>query len=93
MCCVIPNLAIAQGSQASISGIISDDTGKPVAGASISIRNEATGFTTSTASNSKGEYIFNQLPLGGPYSLNISYTGYGTQKKTGFMLNLGDEQK
>lgn len=93
LCCVIPSLANAQGSQASISGIISDDTGKPVAGASVSIRNEATGFNTSTASNSKGEYIFNQLPLGGPYSLNISYTGFGTQKKTGFMLNLGDEQK
>ncbi|KQS35631.1 TonB-dependent receptor [Pedobacter sp. Leaf194] len=91
--CVFPSLASAQGSQASINGVITEESGKPVPGASISIRNEATGFSTSTASNSKGEYTFNQLPLGGPYSINVSFTGFGTQKKTGFMLNLGDAQK
>jgi hypothetical protein len=91
--CVVPSLAAAQGSQASINGVITEESSKPVAGASVSIRNEATGFRTSTTSNSKGEYTFNQLPLGGPYSINVSYTGFGTQKKTGFMLNLGDVQK
>ncbi|MGA9648979.1 carboxypeptidase regulatory-like domain-containing protein [Pedobacter sp.] len=91
--CVFPSLASAQGSQALINGVITEESGKPVLGASISIRNEATGFSTSTASNSKGEYTFNQLPLGGPYSINVSFTGFGSRKKTGFMLNLGDVQK
>lgn len=89
----IPNLAFAQGSQASILGVITDEAKKPIPGASIEVRNEATGFHTTTSSNTKGEYTFNQLPLGGPYAITVSYTGFTTQKKTGFMLNLGDEQK
>ncbi len=31
-----------------------------------------------------------QLPLGSPYSITVSYVGYGDQKKTGYTLNQGD---
>ncbi|MEO5909381.1 MAG: carboxypeptidase-like regulatory domain-containing protein [Pelobium sp.] len=86
-------LAVAQSSQASITGKIVDETKRALPGVSISVRNTATGFTTSTTTNGNGEYTMKQLPLGGPYTLSANFVGYGEQKKEGIMLNLGDLQQ
>ncbi|WP_132053403.1 TonB-dependent receptor [Pseudocnuella soli] len=75
--------------QAVVLGAVSSADG-PVQGATIYVKNESTGFTTSTVTNKEGGYIFNQLPLGSPYSLTVSYVGYKSEKKTGIALNQGD---
>lgn len=80
----------AQTSQAGISGIVTDDKKETIPGATVQARNEATGFTTYTVSNPNGEYTFKQLPLGGPYTVTVSFVGYGTQKRSGYTLNLSD---
>ncbi|MBO9198700.1 MULTISPECIES: TonB-dependent receptor [Niastella] len=80
----------AQTTQASIIGIITDENKKPVDGASIVLTNESTGFTTATLTNEKGQYIFKELPLGGPYTIKATYVGYGEQKRTDYSLNQGD---
>ncbi|WP_240163500.1 TonB-dependent receptor [Spirosoma taeanense] len=80
----------AQTTQASISGLISDNQKSPLPGATVQVRNESTGFTTGTVTNVQGEYLFKELPLGGPYTIRVSYVGYGEQKRTGYMLNQGD---
>ena len=59
-------------------------------GASVEVRNESTGFTTKTSTNVNGDYNFKELPLGGPYTLKVSYIGYGEQIRRGFNLNQGD---
>jgi len=46
----------AQTTQASITGIITDENKKPIDGASIVLTNESTGFTTATLTNEKGQY-------------------------------------
>ncbi|MBS7564939.1 TonB-dependent receptor [Mucilaginibacter sp. Bleaf8] len=80
----------AQTSQAGITGTIVDDKKLPVPGATVRIRNESTGFTSSTTTGVSGEYTFRQLPLGGPYTLTATYMGYTAPTRTGLMLNLGD---
>jgi hypothetical protein len=80
----------AQTSQAGIAGTITDEKKEPIPGATILVQNESTGFKTTTITNAKGEYTFKQLPLGGPYNITVSYIGYGTQKRTGYTLNLSD---
>lgn len=80
----------AQTTQASIIGIVTDDNKKPVQGATVQLYNESTGFTTATLTNAKGEYIFKELPLGGPYTIKATYVGYGEQKRTDYSLNQGD---
>jgi len=82
--------AVAQTTQASISGIISDNQKATIPGANVQVRNESTGFTTATATNAKGEYLFKELPLGGPYTVQATFIGYGEQKRTGYFLNQGD---
>jgi hypothetical protein len=81
---------LAQTTQASIFGTVTDQTKKPVPGASIEVRNTSTGFTTRTGTNTKGEYIFKELPLGGPYTVRVAFVGYGEQVRTGYNLNFGD---
>lgn len=88
--CLAHSEAFAQTSQAGISGTVVDDKKETIPGATVQARNEATGFTTYTVTNPQGEYTFKQLPLGGPYTVTISFVGFGTQKKSGYTLNLSD---
>ncbi len=83
----------AQTTQASISGIVTDEQNKPIPGVAITVRNESTGFTTKTGSNTQGEYTFKELPLGGPYTVKATYIGSGEQTRSGYILNLGDLAK
>ncbi|SDH33370.1 Carboxypeptidase regulatory-like domain-containing protein [Pedobacter terrae] len=91
--CYAANSAIAQTTQASISGIVTDEQKKPIPGVSVQIRNNSTGFSTRTSTNAQGEYTFKELPLGGPYTVKAIYIGYAEQNRTGYMLNQGDAVK
>ena len=81
---------LAQTTQASLSGTVLNNEKKPQVGASVSVHNESTGFVTKTLTNTKGEFTFKELPLGGPYTVQVTYTGYGEQKRSGYNLNQGD---
>lgn len=87
------NTAHSQTTNASISGVITDANGEVLPGATISIRNESTGFNTATITNTKGEYTFKELPLGGPYTVKATYVGFGEQNLKGYKLNQGDAVK
>ncbi|WP_367329641.1 TonB-dependent receptor [Sphingobacterium multivorum] len=80
----------AQTTQAGFSGKITDENNKGVHSASIEVRNESTGFTTKTSTNANGDFNFKELPLGGPYTVKVTYIGYGEQVRSGFNLNQGD---
>ncbi len=83
----------AQTTQASISGVITDDQKKPIPGATVVVKNESTGFTTKSNTNNSGEFTFKELPLGGPYTIKASFIGLGEQTRSGFTLNQGDAVK
>src|SRR5215467_4487902 len=88
--CLLGIKVNAQTTQASITGIITDENKKPVHGATLQVRNESTGFITSTLTNTKGEYLFKELPLGGPYTIISTFVGYGRQERADYQLNQGD---
>ncbi len=81
----------AQVTNAGISGVITNSENGFVEGASIQVRNESTGFTASTSTNQRGEYIFNQLPLGSPYTVTVRHLNYGEVTQQGYALNQGDQ--
>jgi hypothetical protein len=81
---------LAQTTQASIYGVVSDESKQLIPGASVQVRNESTGFTSRTITNAKGEYTFKELPLGGPYTVTATFIGYAEMKMTGYALNQGD---
>jgi hypothetical protein len=83
--------AFSQGTDATIAGQVKDEKGEGIPGASIQVRNESTGFQTSTLTNASGEFQLQQLPLGKPYTITITYIGYQTQKFSDYGLNQGDK--
>jgi hypothetical protein len=89
--CYLPAAQIkAQTTQASITGIITDEQRNPLPGATVVVKNESTGFTTGTATSVSGEFTLKQLPLGRPYSISISSVGFSSEKRVGYALNQGD---
>jgi hypothetical protein len=65
---------------ATVTGIVSNEAGGAIAGATITAVNEiiSTGqFTTITSST--GEFSFSQLVAGAKYRFTVSYTGYKEQ--------------
>lgn len=89
-CFCLNNSLQAQTTQASILGVVTGQDKKAIPGASVQVINNSTGFSTRTSTDSRGEYSFRELPLGGPYSVKVAFMGYGEQTKTGYMLNFGD---
>ena len=84
------SIIFARSTLADLNGQIKAKDGTMIPGASITVRNESTGFTNRTQSNTKGHYTFKQLPLGGPYTITVSAIGFGAQKKQDYNLNQGD---
>lgn len=80
----------AQTTQASITGTVVDDQQKPIIGATVEIKNESTGFTSRTQTNTLGGFTFRELPLGGPYLVKSTFIGFADQIRKGYTLNLGD---
>ena len=80
-----------QGNEATIIGKVSEVNAGPIIGATVVVRNESTGFQAGTVTDLNGDYIIKQLPLGSPYSVTVTYIGFGEQKKTGYTLNQGDQ--
>ena len=90
LCFCVNNPLFAQTTQASIFGIVTDQDKKTIPGAIVQVKNYSTGFTTKTATDTRGEYTFKELPLGGPYAVTVIYMGFGEQTRSGYSLNFGD---
>lgn len=87
---LLPILGLTQATNASFRGLITDSKGQALIGATVQVRNESTGFYTGTTTQVDGRYNLLQLPLGGPYTITVSYTGYSEQQFKGYTLNQGN---
>src|SRR5581483_11387591 len=66
----------AQTITASIGGTITDPSGAVIPGATVTVKNVATGVTTSTKSDKAGLYNFQFLPIS-TYSVTGAAQGFG----------------
>src|SRR5579859_3768350 len=81
----------AQVSGGTLSGTITDPTGRAVAQAQVTVKNVATGVEKTFTTNSDGVYTaVNLLP--GDYQVTISAAGFNTEVKTGITMNVGAQQ-
>jgi hypothetical protein len=83
--------ASAQVSGATLSGLVTDEQGGPVANASLSIKNTATGVSREVTSNTDGIYSAPNL-LPGEYDITATVTGFQTLTEKGITLTVGGEQ-
>src|SRR5579859_2526403 len=78
VCCHIQLIATAQ-TAVEIKGQVNDENGQPVTYASVSAKNQSTGQTAATQTDSLGIFTFHNLPAGGPYSFVVSHIGFQAQ--------------
>ncbi len=78
----------AQVTTSSMSGRVSDDEG-PVIGATVIATHTPSGTTYGTVTNLEGRYNLNGMRVGGPYTVEVTYIGYGTSTTNNISLALG----
>ncbi|MFC5861817.1 carboxypeptidase regulatory-like domain-containing protein [Acidicapsa dinghuensis] len=81
------SIAIAQSTNATISGGVTDPSGKFIQGADVEIANDATGVVYSSRTNGSGMYVVPILPPG-HYHVQISKPGFRTIIKADIVLNV-----
>lgn len=81
----------AQSTNAVVSGTVSSTDGERLLGANVVLRNTSTGQQFGMQSGTDGRFQFNQVPLGGPYVLEVRFVGFGAVERRGFEVNLGDQ--
>src|SRR6266853_6973946 len=83
-------LVFAQGSTATISGVVRDATGAVLPGAIVTARHIESGLTRTGGTNESGDYKMPSLPVG-PYELTVDLPGFRQQVRRGINLNVGEE--
>src|SRR5205809_3185108 len=74
---LIPVSAFAQTGAASLTGIISDQSGAKVPGTTVTATNQATNVTYTAVSNEAGNYSITSVPVG-TYVLKAELSGFKT---------------
>ncbi len=79
----------AQVTTSSMSGQVTDAEGA-VIGATVIATHTPSGTTYGASTNSEGRYSLNGMRVGGPYTVVITYIGYGKSTINNITLSLGE---
>ncbi|HXI74727.1 MAG TPA: carboxypeptidase-like regulatory domain-containing protein, partial [Pyrinomonadaceae bacterium] len=82
---------LAQQTSATLTGTVFDASGAVVGEATVTLKNEASGDTRTTISNSEGFFTFAAVPPAS-YSLTVEQAGFKTWEVKGIMLNSADKR-
>lgn len=90
MACLCPLVTQAQQNRSDVSGIVkSEETGQPLWGVSVTVKNAASSFSASMQTDSTGYFTFARLPAGPGYSFTFSFIGFESQTLSGYNLKAG----
>jgi len=89
MLIAVPVASDAQETSSAVHGVVTNDSGAPVAGALVTIRNEATGLTRSSRTSYSGEYMIRNLPISRDYAISVGGEGFAPERRSGVGINLG----
>lgn len=76
-----------------IRGKISDTEGNSLIGANVIAIHTPTGSQYGTSTDIDGRFRIPNMQIGGPYKVEISYTGYESKTVEGIYLSLGEPKK
>lgn len=74
----------------SMSGKITDSNGESLPGASVVAIHVPSGTQYATVADNAGNYRIQNMRVGGPYTVNVSFIGYTTNSYTEIVLKLGE---
>lgn len=83
-------LGYGQGvTTSSISGVVTDDKGGALPGATVIAIHEPSGSRYGIVTNAAGRYTFPAVRIGGPYNITVSFVGYQDEKRELLSADLG----
>ena len=85
--------SFAQETTSEIQGVVSDEGGKSLAGASITALHTPTGTSYSTTSRNDGRFNLPNLRIGGPYTVTVTFVGFKESTQQDIQLTLGTAYK
>jgi outer membrane receptor for ferrienterochelin and colicin len=85
---VLPAPAAAQQITTSIQGRVTNESGAPLANATVSVTDTRTGNTQTYRTDSGGSFSAQNLTTGGPYSISATADGYQGQTVPDIFTNL-----
>src|SRR3954469_11560910 len=88
--CLSTSVFAQRADRAVISGVVSDEQGAAVPGATVTIHNEATGVDIPTTTNRAGAYTSPPLVLG-RYSVTVDVQGFKKAVTNGILLQGGEQ--
>jgi hypothetical protein len=89
-CVTIAGISWAQGTRATIKGVVTDPAGAAVPGADISLRSLGTSAVLKTTTGPDGFYAFPDVVAGG-YDLTVAVKGFHEYIQRGISINLDQE--
>ncbi len=80
---------LAQETTAEIQGLVKDDKGNPLAGATVNAIHQPTGTNYFTTTRKDGRFNLQNVRVGGPYQVKISFVGFKDEVQNDIFLTLG----
>src|SRR6266545_7791554 len=84
----LPRFAYAQGGTGQIEGVIQDEQGGVVPGATVTLQNQASGVMRTTVTEADGRYRFPALAPGN-YALKVELQGLAPQEVRDIEMTIG----
>src|SRR5215510_3035240 len=82
----------AQVNTASLTGLVTDPIGAVMGNASVTVKNKATGVTSSTTTDTSGYYTFPSLPVGA-YVMEVEARGFKKAVNENVTLEVGQRAR
>src|SRR5664279_1878374 len=85
-------LLVGQTFRGTILGSVTDPSGAYVVGATVKVRNVATGLERTTVTSTDGSYSVPELPIG-TYSVAVTQAGFQTAVTNNVEVNVATERR
>ena len=85
-------MLVGQTFRGTILGTVTDPSGAVVAGATVKVKNVATGLERTTVTSGDGSYSVPELPIG-TYSVAVGQAGFQTSVVTGVAVDVATERR
>ncbi len=85
-----PFVMKAQITTSSITGTVKGAADEPLAGATVTAIHQPTGTKYATTTRAGGQFTINNMRVGGPYTIEISFVGFVTDKQEDVYLKLAE---
>ena len=81
---------LAQVTGGSVTGRVTDESGRPLSGATVTAKNTGTGIARTAVADANGSYRLSELPVG-TYEFNVSASGLATEVRSGVRVLIGQQ--